>query len=156
FAADTPSPASAYVTCTVAEALAGDHDAALRTLAAGRRALDSATVNEFAENFLLIAVVLADLMAGRYEQAHTSAEHTLRCARTLANPSGLILALFYFAWTRRPDESDAAIGALEELLDLGHMIATPYLPHVLRALALLAKLRSARGERTVAIRSLRR
>jgi predicted ATPase/class 3 adenylate cyclase len=155
-AVDTPSPASAYVTRTVAEALAGDHDAALRTLAAGRSALDSVVVNEFAENFLLIGVVLADLMAGRYEQAHTSAEHALRCARTLANPSGLILALFYFAWTRRPDEHDDTIRALEELLDLGHMMATPYRPHVLRALALLAKLRSARGQHMVAIRSLRR
>jgi predicted ATPase/class 3 adenylate cyclase len=155
FAVDTPSPASAYVALTVAEAFAGDHEAALQAIAAGRQALDTITVDEFAENFLLVAVAAADLLAGRYDEAHNSAEHAVERARPLANPSGLILALFYFAWTRRPNESEDTIRALEECLDLGRAVATPYRPHVLRALALLAKLHARRGERIPAIEDLR-
>lgn len=155
FAADTPSPASAYVALTVAEAFAGDHAAALQTVAAGRRALDTIAVDDFAEIWLLMAVVLAHLLASRYEEAHTSAEDALERARTLANPSGLIMALFYFAWSRRLDESDDTMRALEECLDLGRIISTPYRPHVLRALALLAKLRARRGDRIAAIEALR-
>jgi predicted ATPase/class 3 adenylate cyclase len=155
FAVDTPSPASAYVALSVAEAFAGDHEAALQTVAAGRRALATITVDDFAEIWLFAVVVLAHLLASRYEEARTSAEDALGRARTLANPSGLILALFYFAWTRRPDESNDTTRALEECLDLGHIIATPYRPHVLRALALLAKLRARRGDRIAAIEALR-
>jgi len=155
FAVDTPSPATAYVALVVADAFAGDHDAALRSAATGRRALDTIAVDEFAEMWLLIAVVAAHLLAARYEEAHATAEDALARARTLANPSGLILALFYFAWTRRSDERDDTVRALDECLNVGRIIDTPYRPHVLRALALLAKLRAARGERLAAIEALR-
>src|SRR5262249_4045608 len=147
FDTDTPSPASAYVVLTVSQGLTGEHDAALDTVAAGRHALDSIPTDEFAENFLLIAVVFSHLLGSRYDEAHAAAQESLRRARILGNPSGLCLALYYFAWTRRPDETDETIRALEECLTVGYMIATPYRPHVLRALALLARLRARRGER---------
>ena len=93
--------------------------------------------------------------AGEHDDARAAAEDGLRQARTLANPSILIVTLWWFAWTRRPDESNDTIAALEECLAHSHAVATPDAVDVLHALGLFAKLRARRGERTRAIEALR-
>ena len=94
-------------------------------------------------------------VAGQLEEARAPAEDALRRARTLANPSQLIVALRWFAGTRRPDETDETIQALEECLAHSRAVATPDAPDVLQPLGLLAKLRARRRERGPAIEALR-
>ena len=67
----------------------------------------------------------------------------------------LIQALRWFAGTRRPDETDDTIKALEECLAHSRAVATPDAPDVLQALGLLARLRARRGEGAPAIEALR-
>ena len=85
-------------------------------------------------------------VAGQLEEARAPAEDALRRARTLANPSQLIVALRWFAGTRRADETDETIQALEECLAHSRAVATPDAPDVLQPLGLLAKLRARRRE----------
>ena len=63
--------------------------------------------------------------------------------------------LRWFAWTRRPDESNDTIAALEECLAHSRAVATPDSAAVVHVLGLLAKLRSGRGEPIPAIEALR-
>ena len=149
--ADTPSPGWAYVALAWAEAIGGDHDAAGQTLAAGERALDRVAADEFDHLWLVLVRVLADLLAGEYEAARAPAEELLQRARAHANTSLLMGALFYFAWTRRPDESNDTIEALQECLAHSRTIDSQYHPHAVRALALLARLLSERSQRSQAI-----
>ena len=148
---DTPSPGWAHAALAGAEAFSGEHDAAVRTLADGQRALDRIGANEFDQLWLVVIRVLTYMLAGEYEEARAPAEALLERARTYGNPSLLISALFYFAWTRRSEESDDTIEALQECLALTRTIASPYHPHAVRAHALLARLLAHRGERSRAI-----
>ena len=152
---DTPSPGWAHNTLAIAHGWAGDDAGARRALAAGNRALAAIGANDFAYLLVDIAGVMTRVWAGAHEDARAAAENGLRRARTLANPSILIVTLWWFAWTRRPDESNDTIAALEECLAHGHAVATPDAVDVLHALGLLAKLRARRGERTRAIAALR-
>jgi hypothetical protein len=93
-------------------------------------------------------------VAGQLGEARAPAEDALRRARTLANPSQLIVALRWFAGTRRADETDETIDALEECLAHSRAVATPDAPDVLQPLGLLAKLRARRRERAPAIEAL--
>ena len=61
----------------------------------------------------------------------------------------------WFAGTRRADETDETIQALEECLAHSRAVATPDAPDVLQPLGLLAKLRARRRERGPAIEALR-
>ncbi len=152
--ADTPSPGWAHVALAWAEAIAGDDDAAVQTLAAAQRALDRVAADEFANVWLVLVRVLAYLLAGDYEAARASAEELLQRARAHANPSLLMGALFYFAWTRRPDESNDTIEALQECLAHSRAIDSRYHPHAVRALGMLARLLAHQGERDQAIAAL--
>jgi tetratricopeptide (TPR) repeat protein len=152
---DTRSPGSVYSALVAAEAVSGDHEAALQTAAAGQRALDAIGADEFAHIVADAPGLVARLLAGQYEDARAFVAELLKRARALANPSALNIALLYYGWTRRLDESDEAIPALEECLTRSRAVATPDGTFVLRALALLAKHRARRGERTPAIELLR-
>ena len=102
-----------------------------------------------------ISGVVALFFAGRYDEARVAAEDALQRARTLANPSLLVQALRWFAVTRRPDETDDAIQAIEEGRTHALAVAVSDNPDVVNALVLLAKLRAGRGERSPAITALR-
>jgi hypothetical protein len=148
---DTPSPAWAYGALAALHAFDGDHEAASRTLAAGEQALERVGAQEPEHLWLGVIRVLSHLLAGQYDAARASAVALLRRARAHANPSLLISALAYFAWTRRPDESEYTIQVLEECLAQSRTIASPSHTLAVRALGMLARLRAERGERSDAI-----
>ena len=152
---DTPSPAWAHSALATADFFAGDHPAARQTLLSGRRALDAIDAPDYALLELDLNGLMGRSVAGQLEEARTPAEEALRRARTLANPSQLIVALRWFAGTRRPDESDETIQALEECLAHSRAVVTPDAPDVLQPLGLLARLRARRRERAPAIEALR-
>ena len=138
-----------------ADFFAGDHPAARQTLLSGRRALDAIDAPDYALLELDLNGLMGRSVAGQLEEARTPAEEALRRARMLANPSQLIVALRWFAGTRRPDESDETIQALEECLAHSRAVVTPDAPDVLQPLGLLARLRARRRERAPAIEALR-
>jgi predicted ATPase/class 3 adenylate cyclase len=152
---DTPSPGWPHSALACADAFAGDHAAARQTLAAGRRALDAIGAPDYAHLELDLNGLMGRSVAGQLEEARAPAEDALRRARTLANPSQLIVALRWFAGTRRADETDETIQALEECLAHSRAVATPDAPDVLQPLGLLAKVRARRGERAPAVEALR-
>ena len=152
---DTPSPWLAPGALVIAESWAGQHQAARETYAAGQRALDNIGATDYARVRLVTAEVVARLGAGQDAGARTLAEDALRRARTLANPSLLIITLRWFASTRRSDESDEAIDALEECLAHTRAVDTADHPDALQALGNLAPLRARRGEHAVALEALR-
>jgi hypothetical protein len=123
----------------------------IRTLATGEQALDAIGASEFDHLWLVVIRVLTLLLAGDYDEARAHGDELLQRARAHANPSLLISALLYFAWSRRPDESDDTIEALEECLALTNAIASPYHPHAVRALGLLARRLSNHEERGQAV-----
>jgi hypothetical protein len=154
--ADTPSPWSPHGALVIAESWgAGQHQAAHKTHEAGQRALDKIGADDYAHVRLLTAEVVATLSAGQDEDARALAEDALRRARPLANPSLLIITLRWFASTRRADEGDEAIQALEECLVHSRAVATADHPDALQALANLAPLRARRGEHMLALEALR-
>ena len=138
-----------------ADSFSGDHPAAQQTLAAGRRALDAIGAPDYAHLELDLNGLMGRSVAGQIEEARAPAEDALRRARTLANPSQLIVALRWYAGTRRDNETDETIQALEECLAHSRAVATPDAPDVLQPLGLLAKLRARRHERGPAIEALR-
>ncbi len=152
---DTPSPGWVHSALACADSFAGDHPAARQTLVAGRRALDAIGAPDYAHLELDLNGLMGRSVAGQLEEARAPAEDALRRARTLANPSQLIVALRWFAGTRRADETDETIQALEECLAHSRAVATPDAPDVLQPLGLLAKLRARRRERAPAIEALR-
>ena len=145
----------AYIALAVADSLAGHDEAALRTLAAGHRALDTIGADDPAHIALMGVDAQVHLYAGQLDDARALAEDALERARTLANPGWLMASLRQFAWTRRPDESGEAMQALEECLAHSRAVATPDSATVVHVLGLLAKLRARRGERVPAIEALR-
>jgi predicted ATPase/class 3 adenylate cyclase len=151
---DTRSPGWAHAALAAAESFSGDHDTAIRTLAAGEEALDRLGASEFDHLWPVVIRVLAFLRVGNYEQARVSGAHLLERARSHGNPSLLIAALFYFAWTRRPEESDDTIAAIEECLALSRAIDSPYHPHAVRALGMLARLVAHHDNRSETIDAL--
>ena len=153
--AGTPTPAIPYIALAVADSLAGHDEAALHTLAAGHRALDAIGADDSAHIVLMGLDAQVHLYAGQVDDARTLAEDALGRARALANPSMIITILRWFAWTRRPDESNDTIAALEECLAHSRAVATPDSAAVVHVLGLLAKLRARRGERTSAMEALR-
>ncbi len=110
--------------------------------------------SDYAHVRLATAEVVARLSANQDAEARALAEDALRRARTLANPSLLIITLRWFASTRRPDESDEAIHALEECLAHSRAVATADHPDALQALGKLAALRAHRGEHALALEAL--
>ena len=152
---DTPSPGWVHSALAGADSFAGDHPAAQQTLAAGRRALDAIGAPDYAHLELDLNGLMGRSVAGQLEEARAPAEDALRRARALANPSQLIVALRWFAGTRRANETDETIQALEECLAHSRAVATPDAPDVLQPLGLLAKLRARRRERGPAIEALR-
>jgi predicted ATPase/class 3 adenylate cyclase len=152
---DTPMPSVAYAALLCAAWNIGDHAAALQTVTDGQQALDA--IGAEANSHLLLESLGAQVLwdAGRPDDARVAADNLLRRARALANPSELIFSLRIFAWTRRPDEIDEAIQALEECLAHSRAVATPEAPNVSWALGLLATLRSRHGEPLDAIEALR-
>ena len=84
---DTRSPGSAFSALVAAEALSGDHEAALQTAAVGQRALDAIGADEFAHIVADAPGLVARLLAGQYEDARAFVEEFLRRARVLANPA---------------------------------------------------------------------
>jgi hypothetical protein len=152
---DTPSPGSIYSALVAAEAVSSDYGTALQTATEAQRALDAIGADEFAHIVADAPALIARLLAGQYEDARAFVAELLKRARSLANPSALNIALLYYAWTRRSDESDEAIPALEECRTRSRAVGTPDGTFVLRALALLAKHRARRGERVPAIELFR-
>ncbi len=152
---DTPSPGWVHSALACADSFAGDHAAARQTLAAGRRALDVIGAPDYAHLELDLNGLMGRSAAGQLEEARAPAEEALRRARTLNNPSQLIVALRWFAGTRRPDESSETIQALEECLAHSRAVVTPDAPDVLQPLGLLAHLRARLRERAPAIEALR-
>ncbi len=150
---DTPSPWLAPGALVIAESWAGQHQAAHQTHAAGQRTLDTIGASDYAHVRLVTAEVVARLSAQDAE-ARALAEDALRRARPLANPSLLIITLRWFASTRRPDESDEAIQALEECLAHSRAVATGDHPDALQALGNLAPLRARRGKHVLALEAL--
>jgi predicted ATPase/class 3 adenylate cyclase len=151
---DTPSPELAHGALLIAESWAGQHQAAYETHAAGQRTLDNIGASDYAHVSLLTAEVVARLSASQDTEARALAQDALRRARMLANPSLLIITLRWFASTRRPDESDEAIQALEECLAHSRAVATADHPDALQALGNLAPLRAHRGEHALALEAL--
>jgi len=152
---DTTSPGWVHSALACAHSFAGDHLAARETLAAGRHALDTIGAPDYAHLELDLNGLMGRSVAGQLGEARAPAEDALRRGRTLANPSQLIVALRWFAGTRRADETDETIEALEECLAHSRAVATPDAPDVLQPLGLLAKLRTRRRERAPAIEALR-
>jgi len=152
---DTPSPGWVHSALAAADFFAGDHPHARQTLAAGRRALEAIGAPDYAQLELDLNGLMGRSVAGELEEARAPAEDALRRARALANPSQLIVALRWFAGTRREDETDETIRVLEECLALSRAVGTPDAPDVLQPLGLLAKLRTRRREREPAIEALR-
>jgi predicted ATPase/class 3 adenylate cyclase len=150
---DTPSPWLAHGALVIAESWSGQHAAAYQTHAAGQKALDRIGASGYAHVRLATAEVVARLSA-QDPEARALAEDALRRARPLANPSLLIIALRWFASTRRSDESDEAIQALDECLAHSRAVATADHPDALQALGKLAPLRARRGERALALEAL--
>jgi predicted ATPase len=151
---DTPSPWLVPGALVIAESWAGQHQAGHQTYAAGQRTLDDIGASDYAHVRLATAEVVARLSASQDAEARALAEDALRRARTLANPSLLIITLRWFASTRRPDESDEAIQALEECLAHSRAVATSDHPDALQALGNLAPLRARRGQHAVALEAL--
>ena len=151
---DTPSPWLAPGALLIAESWTGQHQAAHQTHATGQRSLDSIGASDYAHVRLVTAEVVALLSASQGAEARAVAEDALRRARTLANPSLLIITLRWFASTRGPDESDEAIQALEECLAHSRAVATADHPDALQALGKLALLRACRGEHALALEAL--
>ena len=152
---DTPSLWFVYAALSGDQSVVGAHQAALQTVAAGERALHAVDADDYARLWLRNNAVLIHLRAGQYEEARAASEDALGRVRALTNPSLLIASLRFFAWTRRPDESNDAIAALEECLTHARRVATPDSPNVVQALGQLAHLRAHRGERVPAIQALR-
>jgi predicted ATPase/class 3 adenylate cyclase len=151
---DTPSPWLAPAVLVIAEGWSGEPEASYQTHAAGQQALEHIGANDYARVRLATADVVARLGA-QDPEARALADDALRRARPLANPSLLIITLRWFASTRRPDESDEAIGALEECLAHSRAVATADHPDALQAQAKLAQLRARRGEHRLALEGLR-
>ena len=122
------------------EAVAGRDQGALETIAAGHQALDAIGADDYAYLVLDISGVVVHVLAAPYDEARRAPQPRSSSGgpATLANPSVLIQALRWFAGTRRPDESDDTIEALEECLAHSRAVATPDNPDVVQALALLA------------------
>jgi predicted ATPase/class 3 adenylate cyclase len=152
---DTPCPGFGFAALASSSATAGDREAALETIAAGRSALDAIGADHAARLVLDVSGVVVLIFAGRYDEARVAADELLQRARTLGNPSLLTQALRWFAQTRQSDETDAAIEATEEGQAHGRAVAVSDNPDVVNALALLAKLRAGRGEHAPAITALR-
>jgi predicted ATPase/class 3 adenylate cyclase len=155
FASDASSTAWAHAALSVANARAGRYEEALEAVAAGRRALDVMGAEDNADLVLIDFGAHACWFAGRDEEARALAQDALRRARALGNPSHLIMALRFYAQTRRSDESDETMRALHECLDHSSTVTTPDSPNVLRAQGILATLLARRGDRTAAIETLR-
>jgi predicted ATPase/class 3 adenylate cyclase len=153
--ADTPSPGFVHAALASGDAVLGDDQAGLESVAAGHDALDAIGADDYAHLVLDVSCVVVHVLAGRYDDARAAAEELLPRARALNNPSVLIQALRWFAATRRPDETDDTIQVLEECLALSREVATLDAPDVVQSLALLAKLRARRGEGTPALEALR-
>jgi predicted ATPase/class 3 adenylate cyclase len=152
---DTPSPWLGHNALVVAESWLGQHQASHQTHAAGQRALAHIGASDYARARLATGDVVARLSTSEDAEIRKLTEDALRRARPLANPSLLIIALRWFASTRRPDESDEAIHALEESLDYSRAVATAHHPDTLQTLAKLAQLRARRGEYVPALEALR-
>jgi predicted ATPase/class 3 adenylate cyclase len=153
-ASDPTSAAWANAALAVAYARSGQDQAALDAIEAGLRALDGS-----ADDRARLAVIdfgaHVAWFAGREDEACALAEDAVRRARALGNPSHLIMALRFFAQTRRPEDSSETIRALEECLAYSGSVATPDSPNVLRAQGILAMLRARRGDRAAALQALR-
>jgi hypothetical protein len=152
-APDTPSPWLAPAVLVVAQSWSGDPAAAYQTHATGQQALSHIDASDYAHVRLATAEVVARLSA-QDTQARALAEDALRRTRPLANPSLLIITLRWFASTRRPDESDEAIRALDECLAHARAVSTSDHPDALQALGKLAPLRARRGEHVLALSAL--
>jgi predicted ATPase/class 3 adenylate cyclase len=150
---DTPSPWLAPGALVIAESWSGQHEAAYRAHAAGQETLDQIGASDYAHVRLATAEVVARQSA-QDPGARALAEDALRRARPLANPSLLIITLRWFASTRRPDECDEAIRALDECLAHSRAVATADHPDSLQALGKLAPLRARRGEHALALEAL--
>jgi predicted ATPase len=151
--ADTPSPWLAPGALVIAESWSGQHEAAYQAHVAGQQSLDHIGASDYARVRLATAEVVARVTALDVA-ARALAEDALRRARPLANPSLLIITLRWFASTRRPDESDEAIQALDECLAHSRAVATADHPDALQALGKLAPLRARRGEYALALEAL--
>lgn len=149
------SPEPALSVLALATSFSGNHDAGVESIAAGRRALDDLDASDRDRARLATAEIVVNLNAGRYEEARALAEDVLQRARRVANPSLLIISLRWFAATRRPDEGNDALQALEECLNLSRAVATPHHPDALQALAKLATFRARRGDHRAALETLR-
>jgi predicted ATPase len=152
---DTPSPWLGHNALLIAESWLGQRQAAHQTHAAGQQALDNIGASDYARVRLATADVVARLSTSESAEVRALAEDALRRARPLANPSLLIINLRWFASTRRPDESDEAIHALEEGLAYSRAVATAHHPDALQTVAKLAQLRVRRGEHAPALEALR-
>ncbi len=153
---DTPAALWARAALASAEITAGDDAAAaFEVLEDGERVLDPIATADDARLALETTTVVVNVYAGRAEAARVRADALVRRARVLANPSRLSQALRWFAETRRPDEIDDTIEALDECLALSRAVAILDHADVLQALGLLAKVRAGRGERTPVIVALR-
>ena len=95
-----PRPDGPTARSASADSFAGDHAAARQTLVAGRRALDAIGAPDYAHLELDLNGLMGRSVAGQLEEARVPAEEALARARTLANPSQLIVALRWFAGTR--------------------------------------------------------
>ena len=153
---DTPVALWARAALASAEITARDDAAAaFEVLEDGERVLDPIATADDARLALETTTVVVNVYAGRAEAARVRADALVRRARVLANPSRLSQALRWFAETRRPDEIDETIEALDECLALSRAVAILDHADVLQALGLLAKVRAGRGERTPVIVALR-
>jgi tetratricopeptide (TPR) repeat protein len=121
---NSSAPAAGHAVLGFMTALLGDPQAAIALLSDALRALEATAPNSADASWLhsLVATI------GVWERnpiASIEAEHAVRIARELANPSLLANALFAQGWTLTDSDPAAARAALEESISYARQGAAP-------------------------------
>jgi predicted ATPase/class 3 adenylate cyclase len=118
------SPAAGHGVLGIATALLGDPESAIASTLQAVRALDATTPDSPDACWLHNLTAFFGAWDGS-PIARVEAEHTLRIARDLANPSLLTNALYAWGWALTDSDLPAARAALEECIAYARQGASP-------------------------------
>jgi predicted ATPase/class 3 adenylate cyclase len=117
-------PAAGHMALGIATALLGDPESAIALSVQAVRALDASTPDSPDACWLHNTIAFFGLWAGS-PVAQVEAEHALRIARDLANPTLLTTALYAWGWALTELDLPAARAALEESIAYARQGASP-------------------------------